>query len=108
MNKKDLINYIAENHDLTATNSKEIVNSFISFIQDNIKKDVVSLQGIGSFTSVKRKARVGRNPSTGEEIKIKARNAVKFTPSSILKEVCNGKKSVSTKKTTKKKKAKKK
>jgi DNA-binding protein HU-beta len=50
------------------------------------KGDTVSLVGFGSFKVAKRKARKGRNPQTGEEIKIKASKTAKFTPGKSLKE----------------------
>ena len=55
----------------------------------NKKGDTVSLVGFGGFKVVKRKARKGRNPQTGEEINIKASNAPKFTPGQALKEAIN-------------------
>ncbi|NVM20266.1 MAG: HU family DNA-binding protein [Desulfobacterales bacterium] len=51
------------------------------------KKDgKITLVGFGTFSKVRRKARKGRNPQTGEEIKIKASNAVKFKPGKALKD----------------------
>jgi DNA-binding protein HU-beta len=50
------------------------------------KGDTVTLVGFGTFKVTKRKARKGRNPQTGEEIKIKASKAPKFTPGKSLKE----------------------
>jgi DNA-binding protein HU-beta len=62
----------------------------LSSISNALKKgDTVSLVGFGSFKVVKRKARKGRNPQTGEEINIKASNAPKFTPGRALKEAVN-------------------
>ena len=67
---------------------KNARNSFREFckkevIKKNIKKGV-TLVGFGSFKIVKRKARIGRNPQTGEKIKIKAKNVVKFKAGSDL------------------------
>ncbi len=50
------------------------------------KKDMVTLVGFGTFKVAQRKARKGRNPGTGEEIKIKARKVPKFVPGKALKE----------------------
>ncbi len=59
----------------------------ISSITKSLKKEEdVTLVGFGAFKVVKRKARKGRNPYTGEEIKIKATKAPKFTPGKVLKE----------------------
>ena len=65
----------------------DALNSFIDGVTKTLKKgDRVTLVGFGTFSKVKRKARTGRTPQTGEEIKIKARNAVKFSAGKALKE----------------------
>ena len=68
----------------TKADAERSVNSVISIIKKNTKKGV-QLIGFGSFTVVKRKARKGRNPQTGEEIKIKASKSVKFKPGADYK-----------------------
>ena len=86
MNKGDLINEVAKVVN-TKKESQEAVDCVLSSISNALKKgDTVSLVGFGSFKVVKRKARKGRNPQTGEEIDIKASNAPKFTPGKSLKE----------------------
>ncbi len=79
MNKGDLINEVAK----VVSSKKEAqgaVDCVISSITKALKKgDVVTLVGFGTFKVTKRKARKGRNPQTGEEIKIKASKAPKFT-----------------------------
>ena len=94
MNKTDLINEIAE-VTKTKKEAQEVVDRVLASITKALKsrKDgVVSLLGFGTFKVVKRKARKGRNPRTGEEIKIKARKAVKFVPGKQLKESVAGRK----------------
>jgi DNA-binding protein HU-beta len=86
MNKGDLINEVAQ---IVATKkaAQEAVECVLSSITKSLKKgEDVTLTGFGSFKVVKRKARKGRNPYTGEEIKIKATKAPKFTPGKALKD----------------------
>jgi DNA-binding protein HU-beta len=86
MNKSELINEVA-NVVSTKKEAQSAVECMLSTITKAMKKgeDVV-LTGFGTFKVVKRKARKGRNPYTGEEIKIKATKAPKFTPGKALKE----------------------
>ena len=86
MNKSELINEVAK----VVSKKKEAQNAVdcvVSSITKALKKgDVVTITGFGTFKVVKRKARKGRNPYTGEEIKIKATKAPKFVPGKGLKE----------------------
>ena len=77
MNKGELIDAVAKKVGLTKKDATDAVNAVLDTIQGNVKKGVL-LVGFGSFGVSKRKARTGRNPQTGEAIKIKARNVVKF------------------------------
>ena len=79
MNKAQLIEAVAKKSGLSKKDAKGAVETTIEVIKKNIKKGV-TLVGFGSFKIVKRKARTGRNPQTGEKIKIKAKNVVKFKP----------------------------
>jgi len=89
MNKGDLINEVAKVVS-TKKEAQEAVDCVLSSITRALQKgDTVTLVGFGSFKVVKRKARKGRNPQTGEEIDIKASNAPKFTPGQALKEAVN-------------------
>jgi nucleoid DNA-binding protein len=86
MNKGDLINEVAKVVS-TKKEAQEAVDCVLSSITKALKKgDTVTLVGFGTFKVTKRKARKGRNPQTGEEIKIKASKAAKFTPGKPLKE----------------------
>lgn len=86
MNKSELISEVAKVVS-TKKAAQDAVDCVISSITRALKKgeDVV-LTGFGTFKVVKRKARKGRNPNTGEAIKIKASKAPKFTPGKTLKE----------------------
>jgi DNA-binding protein HU-beta len=71
----------------TKKQAQEAVDCIIETITKALKKkDAVTLVGFGTFKVDKRKARKGRNPQTGEEIKIKAKKVPKFVPGKALKE----------------------
>jgi DNA-binding protein HU-beta len=84
MNKGDLIAAVAKDTGLPKVQAETAVNSVLDNIKKNAKKGV-QLIGFGSFTVVKRKARKGRNPQTGQEITIKPGKAVKFKAGSGFK-----------------------
>jgi nucleoid DNA-binding protein len=86
MNKGDLINEVAKVVS-TKKEAQEAVDCVLASITKALRKgDTVTLVGFGAFKVTHRKARKGRNPQTGEEIKIKASKAAKFTPGKSLKE----------------------
>jgi DNA-binding protein HU-beta len=79
MNKAELIDAIAGNAGLTKADAKKALDAFIESTTESLKKgDRVALVGFGSFSVAERSARTGRNPQTGKEIKIAAKNVVKF------------------------------
>lgn len=86
MNKGDLVNEVSQ----VLTSKKDAqaaVDGLLSAITKALKKgDDVTLVGFGTFKVAKRKARTGRNPQTGAEIKIKATKVPKFVPGKALKE----------------------
>lgn len=91
MNKKELIEAILSDKNLEHLTKKE-ADQFVSTLLDTVKKTVkkgedVSLVDFGTFSKVRRKARTGVNPSTGEKIKIKAKNVPKFRPGKAFKEL---------------------
>ncbi len=86
MNKTDLVNEVAKVVS-TKKEAQAAVGCVFSTITKALKKkDTVTLTGFGTFKVAKRKARKGRNPQTGEEIKIKARKVAKFVPGKALKD----------------------
>ena len=86
MNKGDLVNEVAKVVG-TKKEAQAAVDGIFSTITKALKKkDTVLLVGFGTFKVSKRKARKGRNPQTGEEIKIKAKNVPKFLPGKTLKD----------------------
>jgi DNA-binding protein HU-beta len=79
MNKAALIGKIADDAGITRSASATAMNSFIEGISQSLKRGQrVTLVGFGTFGVSKRKARIGRNPQTGESIKIKAKKVVRF------------------------------
>lgn len=86
MNKGDLINEVSKVV-CTKKEAQAAVDCVFSTITKALKKkETVTLIGFGSFKVQKRKARKGRNPQTGEQIKIKAKKVPKFIPGKALKE----------------------
>ena len=86
MNKGDLVNQVAKVVG-TKREAQEAVDSIFSTITKALKKkDSVTLVGFGTFKVDRRKARKGRNPQTGAEIKIKAKNVPKFSAGKALKD----------------------
>jgi DNA-binding protein HU-beta len=87
MTKADLIAAVASETGLTKAQANKTINTVTGTITGELKKgEKIVLPGFGSFSVAKRKARTGRNPRTGEEIRIPASKAAKFTPGKTLKE----------------------
>ena len=85
MNKGDLIEAIAKGADLSKADAGRALDATLDAITKTLKKgDKVTLPGFGTFSTSKRAARTGRNPATGETIKIKAKKTAKFKAGSAL------------------------
>lgn len=85
MNKSDLISQMATDAGITKAQAQSALNSFLDSSSNALKKGgKVILVGFGTFSVSKRAARTGRNPQTGKEIKIAAKNVVKFKAGSEL------------------------
>lgn len=90
MNKTDLVKAIAEKTDSTKKAAEEALNAFVEVVSNELKKGgKVQLVGFGTFETRKRAARKGRNPQTGEEIKIPATTAPAFKAGKALKDSVN-------------------
>ncbi len=88
MNKAELIEKIAKQTDQTKAQTERMLDATMDIIRKSVKKgDEVKLVGFGTFTKAKRKARKGRNPQTGKEIKIPAAWYPKFRPGSEFKDM---------------------
>jgi DNA-binding protein HU-beta len=87
MNKGDLIEAIAKNADLSKADAGRALDATLEAVSKTLKKgDKVTLPGFGTFSVTKRAARMGRNPATGETIKIKAKKTPKFKAGTKLVE----------------------
>ena len=85
MNKAELIDAIASESKLSKADSKKALDAFINVTKKTLKKgEKVILIGFGTFGTIQRPERKGRNPQTGKEIKIKAKKVVKFRPGAGL------------------------
>ena len=90
MSKKDLIDAVATETEMTKEQAGKAVEAVIKHIQHTMKQgDEVRLPGFGTFKVAKRNARTARNPQTGKEMKLPASKVPKFQPSKNLKELLN-------------------
>ena len=93
MTKAELIDAVADKAGVTKADAERTLGAFFDLVTASVKKDDrVAWPGFGSFSVTKTKARVGRNPQTGGEVKIAAAKRMKFTSSSTLKAALNPKK----------------
>lgn len=87
MNKSEMVEAIAKQADLPKTKAEAALKAFIETTKKTLKKGgEVQLIGFGTFFVAKRSARTGRNPQTGEAIKIKASKLPKFKPGKAFKD----------------------
>jgi DNA-binding protein HU-beta len=88
MTKADLVEKMADDAGISKVAAAAALNSFMEGVTKALKKKdgKVTLVGFGTFMKVRRKARKGRNPQTGDPIKIKATNVVKFRPGKKLRD----------------------
>ena len=85
MNKTEFIAAVAEKAGLTKADAQRAVNAFTEVVKETMEKgDRLPLVGFGTFSVSQRKAREGKNPRTGETIKIAARKVVLFKPGANL------------------------
>lgn len=90
MTKAELVSAIAASASISKATAEKALKAFTGSVTNALKKgNKVTLVGFGTFCVVKRASRVGRNPKTGKEIKIKASNAPKFRPGALLKTAVN-------------------
>jgi DNA-binding protein HU-beta len=91
LNKGELVDAVAESTGESKRTVQAVLDTTIDTIQRHVKKDErVSLPGFGTFERRARSARTGRNPQTGEEIKIKASKVPAFKPGAGFKDYVNG------------------
>ncbi|MBI3950972.1 MAG: HU family DNA-binding protein [Acidobacteria bacterium] len=93
MNKSELVDKVAKAAGISKAAGEKAVDAVIDAVSGTLKKgSKVTLVGFGSFSVAKRKARTGRNPATGETMKIAATKVPKFTAGKQLKDAVRGKK----------------
>ncbi|AUL47561.1 DNA-binding protein HU [Bordetella trematum] len=90
MNKSELIDHIASKADISKAAAGRSLDALIGAVKTTLKKGgTVTLVGFGTFAVSSRAARTGRNPRTGEAIKIKKAKVPKFRPGKALKDAVN-------------------
>ncbi|MDR1085268.1 MAG: HU family DNA-binding protein [Deltaproteobacteria bacterium] len=87
MKKTELIAKLAEESGITHAATKSVIDGLVSTILKTVKKEKrFAFSGLGVFHLVRRSKRTCRNPQTGEQVKVKAHNALTFKPSKSVKE----------------------
>ncbi len=100
LTKAELVSLVAGDTEITKAAAERVLNSMMQNIQDAlVQGKTIQLIGFGSFSSVQKAARTGRNPQTGKKINIGAKKVPKFKPGKNLRDAVNA-----PKKTRKKKK----
>jgi DNA-binding protein HU-beta len=91
MNKGELVAKIAEEADISQKQAEHVISEFLEEIKKQVAKgEKVTLTGFGTFSKRHRKGRVGRNPRTGEEIKIAASSVPAFSAGKQFKDTVKG------------------
>ena len=91
MNKAELVTALADKSKVSKKDAETVLNAFTEIVTKQLKKgDKIQLIGFGTFEVGKRSARTGRNPQTGETVKIKAAKVPKFKAGKALKDAVNG------------------
>lgn len=90
MNKTELIEHMAQSADISKAAASRTLDALVGAVTSTLKEDgSVTLVGFGTFSVAKRASRSGRNPRTGESIKISAAKVPKFKPGKALKDALN-------------------
>ncbi|WP_415063714.1 HU family DNA-binding protein [Bdellovibrio sp.] len=90
MNKAQLIELVAKRTKTTKTQAEQVLDATLTVIEEALKKgDEVKLVGFGTFSKSARKPRQGRNPKTGETVKIPSSYVPRFKPGKDLKDALN-------------------
>ena len=93
MTKSQLVQKLAESADLNKKQADAALQNLVEITVGAVRKgDAVKIPGLGTFRKVQTKARMGRNPQTGEQIKIPARKKFRFSVAKTFKEAVLGKK----------------
>lgn len=93
MTKSQLVQKLADGADVSKKQADAVLQALVETTVGSVRKgDPVKIPGLGTFRKVQTKARMGRNPQTGEQIKIPARKKVRFSVAKAFKEAVLGKK----------------
>jgi nucleoid DNA-binding protein len=88
MTKIELVEALSEKTGMQKKDAEKILETLVNTIQDALKNNIkVNVAGLGTFIVVEKKARVARNPKTGETVQVQAKRAPKFKPGKQLKEL---------------------
>ncbi len=88
MTKSELVSYVAQQADITKAKAEKCVNAIFEAISKSLKKkEKIIIPGFGTFTVATRKERKGRNPKTGQEIKIPSKTVAVWRASKELKNI---------------------
>jgi DNA-binding protein HU-beta len=91
MNRIELARKVAAAHDLSQAEAERVLKTIVETIVTTVKKrGEVGIVGFGTFKQVKRAARKGRNPATGESVKVRAKRLPKFVPGAPFKALVAG------------------
>lgn len=91
MNRAELVDAIVKSTGVSKKDTEAVLKAFVDTTQKTVKKgDALTLVGFGTFAQSKRKARTGRNPQTGENIKIAAKKVPTFKAGKSFKDFVNG------------------
>lgn len=91
MTKADIVEKVYQKIGFSKKEASELVELVFTSLKDKLKNgDKVKISGFGNFVVREKNERVGRNPQTGEQIKISARRVLTFRPSQVLKAMLNG------------------
>ncbi|MGQ9510066.1 MAG: HU family DNA-binding protein [Thermodesulfobacteriota bacterium] len=86
MTKAELVEIMKKDASISKAAAEKALQSFVNAVTKALKRgDKLTLPGFGTFSVAKRKARMGRNPQTGKEIKIPAKKVPRFKPGNLLK-----------------------
>lgn len=88
MTKIELVEALAEKTGMQKKDAEKILETLVNTVQEALKNNIkVNVAGLGTFIVVEKKARVARNPKTGETVQVEAKRAPKFKPGKQLKEL---------------------
>ncbi len=92
MTKADIVEKVYQKIGFSKKEASDLVELVFRTLKDTLQNgDKVKISGFGKFEVRKKKERIGRNPQTGDQIKISARRVLNFSPSQVLKAMLNGK-----------------